>query len=344
MIPGFVGQQIRRTNRNLLIANLILIAIVAAITLCCAGYLIECVKGPFPTTLNDLAQLKSPDAAPHKFITFPIDQNRVDPAYYQITGGSNHQNDYYHFLHLDDGRFIVANTHSESVPDTFTGSISDTGGDIQNQVLPGIADRVQGSIANFSLDTDSYRFGMYVLLVCGIPALALAFWNIAKFIKRTRDPLTHPTAKELAKIGPPEEIAVAVDAEIQAGAQRVKKVLLTTSWLAYLRLYAADLVYLGDVAWAYKQETKHKQYGITVNKTYATILHDVRGRKLTIPLSQKQVESVIAELGARVPWAYVGFDQRLKTAWEKQRPQFLATVEQRKQQCLNPNPPPAPAG
>jgi len=342
MISGYVARQISRTNRNLLIWNALLaIAILITIVLS-TGYVREALTGPHKITVDEIDKLSDAGQAPHKFVSVDIDQEELDNNYYQITGGKEKKKDWYFFLRLKSGRFLILKTHSENPPTHIDGSLTTASGDVERHVIPGIAFKVNGQPHPVVLDGSSYRAGLWCLGLTVIPLSLLAAWNILSGIRRMGDPTKHPIAKHIAHLGPPDEIALSIEAELAEGASRVGKVTTTRSWLIQPSTFGTDLVYMGDIVWAYKHETVHKTYGVTTNRTYATIVHDALGRRWNFPLKLEQVETLLRELNERVPWAIIGFDQQLEKLWQKNRQEVLRIVEERKQKISSEPPPPEP--
>ena len=75
-----------------------------------------------------------------------------------------------------------------------------------------------------------------------------------------------------------------------------------------------------------RSETKHKTYGVTTRRTYATVIYDVHGKRHEYALTQDQVNTLLQELGSRVPWAIIGFGGNWQKAWAKKRSDVLAQV------------------
>jgi hypothetical protein len=88
---------------------------------------------------------------------------------------------------------------------------------------------------------------------------------------------------------------------------------------------------ISDVAWVYELVTRHRTNGIPTGKTYSAIILGRHKQKFTVRASRKKVDALIAELNQRVPWAIFGFNEELRTIWNKNHPAFLAAVEDRKQ-------------
>ncbi|HVS73529.1 MAG TPA: DUF6709 family protein [Phycisphaerae bacterium] len=334
MLSGFVAQQISRANRNLLIFNIVLLGVLGVITLAMVPYMTECVRGPYPASVADVAKLVSPSGAAHRFVTLDIDPTKVDESYIHATGGDENANDYYHFLHLDDDHYIVIENSSEDVPAHVQGEIAPLNSEITEKVFPMEPVHLWGQSAEVIVHDYNYRWGFYMFLVFAIPCAFLFLWNIARAMGRMKDPLKHPFAKQLAKIGLVEEMAIALDAEMLGGGHKVGRVQTTQSWLVRRAMLGCTAVYLGDLAWAYQKSTKHRTNGIPTGTTYSMVMHDIRGKRFEFRLSQQQVQTVLKDLAERVPWVVVGYSQELNTRWMKDRGAFLGAVAERKRQVL----------
>jgi hypothetical protein len=168
------------------------------------------------------------------------------------------------------------------------------------------------------------------MLTC-IPLTLLAIWNIAKSISRMGDPAKHPVCNVLRRFGPPEEIAVGIDAEYKAGTQQTGNVQLTQSWLMRKRGFGLDLVYLGDVVWAYKKEVKHRTNGVPTGTTYSSVVCDKHGKSLDLGMKKAQTEQLLMNIHKAVPWVVLGYDKTFATMWSKNRAALLQSVEARKE-------------
>ena len=121
-MQGYVGAEIRRVNRNLLVTNIVIAALVLSLPLMFWGYVKECLDGPFPTTLENIAGLQSAGDAPHSYVRFGIDPHHTGPGdVYRITGGQEKANDHYFFLHLPHEHVLIIVGHSDELPATVCG-------------------------------------------------------------------------------------------------------------------------------------------------------------------------------------------------------------------------------
>src|ERR687886_124524 len=69
MRDGFIGQQIRRSNRNLLLTNLGLLLVPLAIGLISPRYWHNFFQGPFPIEQQNLLSIKNSDIEEKYFLT-----------------------------------------------------------------------------------------------------------------------------------------------------------------------------------------------------------------------------------------------------------------------------------
>jgi hypothetical protein len=344
MITGVVAKQISRTNRNLLITNLVLLAILVGIAALSMNVLRNFFAGPLPMTMEEVAAIQDPSSVARYWVHVKLEPQQLDQEIIEHeSGGRNSTTTYYHFYHLKNGLVIISASSTISASE-FDAVIGGQDSEITNEVLP--KTDLEGPFLPVTLHIEDFRIGVFIGAPIWLAFLGMALWNLSKARARMSDPLKHPVAVALARFGPPEEIAVAVDAEMQTSANTTGNVVTTTSWLMRPTMFFTDLIFLGDVVWAYMKQTKHKSYGVTTNTTYATVICDRHGGQLEVPMKMAQVQQLLVDIRRAVPWAIIGFDQKLTAQWSKKsRPQFLQMIDQRKQQyeaqqAAGPTPPP----
>ena len=69
---------------------------------------------------------------------------------------------------------------------------------------------------------------------------------------------------------------------------------------------------------------------IPTGKTYAAIIKGRHRQQIEMPMSDKQVGQLIAELSSKAPWAYFGYDQKLANEWNRDFGKVVAAVDSRR--------------
>jgi hypothetical protein len=333
MIPGVVGTQIGRANRNLLLVNIGLLIVIGLIGYACSGLLYNFFKGPQEINISQVPKMGDPDSIARYWVRARIDKGRFEKRYYEI-GGNKRSTSYYFVLDLPEGGLVIESGTSQP-GDFIEGTLSHLTSEARDKAIPGL-NRIslQPAILPVMISNTGVRYGSWVFMVTCIPLALLAVWNISKAISRMGDPAKHPVCNVLRRFGPPEEIAVGIDAEYKAGAQATGNVQLTQSWLMRKRGFGLDLLYLGDVVWAYKKETKHRTNGVPTGTTYSSMIYDKNGKLLDLGLKKDQTEQLLQNIRKAVPWVVLGYDKQLANMWSKNRAAMLQSVEARKEAYL----------
>jgi len=165
--------------------------------------------------------------------------------------------------------------------------------------------------------------------------LLLTIWNCYKGMRRMGEVQITPLWKQVALYGDVTQIAAHLEQEQLSEAAKYKSLTVTRSWLIRKGFFNTWVSPLGDLAWAYKKTTKvYSNYVIPVSKYYSAMLHNRHRQKVEVRLSQKMTDALLADLGARVPWAFIGYSADLAKAWRKDPAGIVAAVDSRYQQFI----------
>ncbi|MBD5105885.1 MAG: hypothetical protein HDT41_02720 [Lachnospiraceae bacterium] len=86
-----------------------------------------------------------------------------------------------------------------------------------------------------------------------------------------------------------------------------------------------------ELLWAYPVTTTHRTNGIKTGTSYSVMLKLRDGRNYNIGLGKQQVEDVIAMIGQRLPFVFIGYDKELEKAYNysKRRQELIAAADRR---------------
>ena len=327
MIPGIVGKSIRRVSINcILLATFIFFAIA-----CFLGANQRLFRnyfhGPTPTTITAITKLPDADAVDAYWVRTDIngDAARLGSLRYNTKDSTT----YYTPVRTAAGFLLLdANTPNPSGP--FEGDIDTYSSFEERSVLPRLPEDIRTRLLPVILRHSSVAGKAFVILIfSGFVAFCalstLAFGTLCFFFPRL-----HPASRVLKRFGKPEEIAVAVDAELRAGASKTSKFHLTQSWLLHQGIFGLYLFYLGDVTWVYKRRFTQCAYFIPVYTHTYVVISDRYGKQKTISLRSHHVDELLAAIHRAVPWAFIGFNRDLKRLWNRDRRNFLMGVHNRK--------------
>lgn len=356
MWDNIVGRQIRRSTRNLLLWNvLILVGIIVFFALS-SRYWYNFALGPFPLSADEVTKLKDDEGL--QFFVSIRGEKCVDVGEREVTVTKKHgveqsrkDSAKYLIMLIDNQLMYVKTDMDASNTDVERRGILRSFKDEMNKPDvgpgPGIRPPVPPVVGNPNpapapqlkflpviLDTTTTRTkGVIALIVFGIIGL-INVVNILKAFSRFGNPQKHPTAKALMKYGDPEEVAQKIDEEYNSeDRQVIGPVTITRSWLIHPTTFGVQAMFLGDSAWAYKTITQHYTNGVPTGKTFGANLCDIHGTQYTVALkSEELTDQFVIGVLQRVPWVLVGYDAELDRLWKKDKPRIYELVEQRRQE------------
>jgi hypothetical protein len=342
MFPGVIGKEIQRTNRNFLLTNLGMVGIPIAIGLfgwtywsdffggaklvsdrdfiaAPSNYLGRYIKivgtGNIETGMQEISQRKS------KY-TGEVKSETVTARLIAIRlSGDKPGSDRAVFVKLDN---------EAPASNSATGKIENMSDMVENEIkslpdkdmiLPVIVDAKPG------FHTPGY-WGLAIGAIGG----TIGMINLGKWKKRQENINSHPIAKQLSSYGQAEIIAHEIDREFtdpQVIAHKQTKI--SKNWLIQQQTYGVELKKVVDFIWIYFQVTKHRTNGIPTGKTFMVICHDRHGAKVEIPGSETEVMELTDRISTLVPWAIIGYTDEIKLAWEKDRANLIAAIDEYRQ-------------
>jgi hypothetical protein len=350
MWNNVVGRHIRRTNRNLFLANALLLAGVVATVGVGWNYWYNFLLGPFWMDRADVAALtrNQLDRLDRQYVT--VDGQKVIPT--TVTDVRRQLDKYtkreissevtarYSFLVVDDKLLLVKHAPNDTVGTHCSGWLQAAPDDVRTGIIiKAIAEEpaLNGVILPALLYANGSRIGGYA----GLAGLALvglfAGWNLSKAVGRTNRPDRHPAARALLRYGVPDDVAAAIGAEADDRAEcaEFNGATLTKSWLLLPSRFGLAVKHLGDTVWTFKAVTKHSYNGIPTGKTYAAVYCDRHGGRRSIPVrTEQQAEELVLAIVRRVPWTLAGYTPELEQHWNSRRAALVAAVDERRQQLI----------
>src|SRR5262245_27388986 len=331
MWGGFIGSQIRRTNRNLLITNACLLLGVGVLLAVNAKYLNDWFRGNVAVEPARLAQLRSPDDMPRNFVTFDV-PSMLETGYQEVeksdAGKVTGVEADFQLVPAED-RALLVKTPPGSKQTHLAGQLVKAPTAVFNGVRDALPKEYQDKLLPFMLNTKGYRENGYWLLAICVPLALLGLWNLGEWTQHTRDFNSHPLVKELGGAKGMVECGAQVDAEM-VGGQVFGKAKLTPHWIAVSQPFGTRMTRLDNLAWTYKKVTSHSVTFIPTGKTYELILWPSKGSMYQASGKEEQVDQLLVAIAERAPWVIAGFSAELEHAWKKDRKGFLAAVEERR--------------
>ena len=337
---GFVARNISRTTRKLIIVNGLIVGGCVVLLMLLMPWLTTIFKGPKTVSVEEIAQMRDASAIKDWYVTVDFDPYRFNPTYYQVSGRKSGTRTYSYYS-LPQGTLIVQAGKIDDPPSQVTGQLRAHTSEVTSKVLPAVPRDVRRPILPVMVQQDNPMIGVWVLGGIVTPIFLIALWNLVKGAKRLADQTKHPIVVNLAKMGSPEQLAPAIDAEMAANHQVTGKVHVTRSWLCRQTGFGLDLFRLEDVVWAYRKATKHSTNGIPTGTTHSTVVCDRHGRMAEMQMKNEQVDELLGAIVRGAPHALVGFDEQLQAIWLKNKADLIAVVDERRRR--SPTIPNAPA-
>lgn len=349
MLDGFIGKQIRRSNRNLFLANLGLLLVPLTIGFINPRYWYNFALGPFHSEHQTLLSIQDPEQIDKYFINIEGDKSfktglqEITKRVSKRTGSVKSETVSGEYIALViDKKLLIVKAKTENAEHTkFTGELVNIPDNVQRDLISKAEaenPQLKGVFMPFILEENDFRFGGYLGLVVGLPCLVLSLWNLYKVYKRRANPEMHPIAKTLSQFGnSPEILAAKIDSEVQSESNKYSLGLLkiTPSWLFRQTRYGLDILKLEQIAWIYAKVTQHRTNGIPTHKSYTAILLDRQGKSLEIPGKEQEINQLIEEIMQRVPWVIMGFSDEFQQIWNTDRSRMLEYLDERRQQVMS---------
>ncbi len=344
MHETFIGKQIARTNRNLLIVNLLLVGAIAGLFYANAKYMINFFRGAEPVTAADLARAHSVDDRFRTFVRVEAKKSipsgirdieqQVDKYTNKVESETTKAE--YKYLLIGD-RLLVVKT-APGTPDStmsYSGELIPIPSDVSRAVIVPVQNddpTLSDKFLPFMLDTVDYRTAGYWAVGLGVPTLLLSLWNLVRWWGRNQNPTSHPLYRRLTAYGNPEMLSHEIDAAVSAGRAKFGNAFLAGPWIFQSTAFSLSFLNFDEIVWAYKKVTKHSVNFIPTGKTYAALVCGRTGTILTIPAKEPVVNSLLQALMQSAPWVLFGYNAEIQGHWSKNRAGLAAVVEEKRKQ------------
>jgi len=336
MTDDFIGRQIQRTNRNLLLTGVFLLAVIAGATALYWRDIHNYVFGPFPVQPTELAAISDPTTTPHYYVRVQGDKSFQTDFHEVDADDHKHVTAELQILSVGD-RFLIVKTPSDTEQVSFRGRLLPIPTELQTGLVHKWDQKhpdAQGAFFPYLLDaTGIWDWDAGLTAFAGLLFFTIGLVPVAMVLSRWSRPDQHPLLRKLQAYGLAQDVRGRIDSEVrgQAGASPFNKSLhLTTSWILHVQPYKTEVMQVRDVLWAYQKTTKHYHNGIPTGKSFSAILRDSKGQSLEIAGKKDTVPQFLQSLPARMPWVYLGYNQELDGIWQKQKPRFFQMMEQRR--------------
>jgi hypothetical protein len=340
----WVENEARRANRNLLLVNGAMLAVLILVVAGNYRYCVNFVLGCQSVSSSELAALTSPEQRWRNFISVSGTKS-VSTGYRDVVNHmegsrivSTEIKDEYIMLRVGEKILLVkAEPGKEKLE--YSGELDATTDNVKENLLRQLAAEepdMARDVLPFTLNAADYRSNGYTMLLIGLPVFALALWNCLKAMRRSSEIQISPVWKQLAVYGNAEQLSQQIEAEVQpAMIRKYGKLQIAQQWMVRRKTFSTWVSPIADLVWVYKKVTKHSVNFIPTGKTYSVVLLGRHRQRIEEQMKEKAVNEMLADLTARIPWALFGFTQDLEKAWRKDPAGVIAAVDSRSQQFNN---------
>lgn len=340
MWDNFIGRQIQRCNRNLLVANLMLLVVIISYATIRTRYLAGLLFRATEISNRELATLH--DSNSRSGLIVRVNGDRLfDTGVQSVEQTLDSSNQVqstkisaeYKILTVGE-KLLLIKADPAASGTTFTGMMVPIPASVNESVVaPTIQDepQLQGMFIPAMLDATDYANEGWWALGIGIPILLLSGWNLIKWKKRAWDYSCHPIYKRLSCFGSVADIVQQIEtARLANPASKMAGVELSGPWLFSKTAFGFTCFHLPDSVWLYEKVTKHSVNFIPTGKSYAALLYDRYGYSTVIPAKQKEVAALMTHIVQQCPWIIAGFSKELESLWASQKDAFIAAVDKRR--------------
>ncbi len=343
MWDTLIGRQIRRSSRNLIIWNGLLLAGVIIFFALTARYYYNFFLGPFPIDREAIVKLND-DNLNEYFVTVESDFCQDTGVQFWKTGkrGRRYVGGRYFVLDMKDSWLVIKAGNNATPDKNWTGTITVLSAEARSDLAAPMGINRAARQPNLKpllpvmLDATGFRMPGHFGLAIALPLGLLSVRNLLKGMSRLSNFEKHPLAQALKKYGDPAEVAEKIQAEYDSDDRmQIGPATLTRSWMVNPKTFGVDAIFLGDAVWTYKSVTQHYHNGVPTGKTYAGSICDIHGTQVGVTLKNEDMcDQFVREVVIRVPWVLAGFDKSLEEMWKHNKPAIYAMAEQRRKDLM----------
>jgi hypothetical protein len=261
MWDHYIGRQIRRCNRNLLVPSILLLVLVLALAFLARRYLYNFCFGPFPMDHKALLEVKDPSELFRYYVTLkPARTRRGEGSRRVLDTRKDDEPEKEVGVRLiwdevnEKYRLLLVIAPPDSTARTVSGALAEVPDELTRRWIKPFeahAPQYRGAFLNtVCLDAGWFRLPGFVALVLGVPLVLFAGWNVVRGLDRGLHPEKHPLIAQLARLGPPKEVALAIQQEVSREAPRASpgSPIATSSWLLRPTWFGLEVIPLTGAA------------------------------------------------------------------------------------------------
>ena len=319
---GYTRKQIRRTNRNLLLWNGLLLAVLAALGWWARDYYYNFFLGPFRWDDAEVlaAARDHPDDGLIAYVELAGRPRELTPTGFtevSTSDGRPYSTQPFSLTRVGEQWLLVMGQPKPG--SRLLGPVYRVPAKVQREVVAPLEQKraeLRGHVLPVMLNAAAaFPVAGYVGLAVLGPLTIFGLVNVARGTLRALNPGWHPLAR-------PADEAVEIDRAMEAGdAEQFGPVLLAGNWLLRPTPFGVTRVPLDRVVWAFHR---------VVGGRHAVVLRFNNGKTVTVLVKRGTGPAAVQAVGDRVPRALLGHDPALDAAWRRRPMEAIAMVNERR--------------
>lgn len=338
-----LAEHMRRTNRNLIVANSILLAIVLVMFAGGFRLLFNELAGPIEIDAKTLVSKTDPHKEFRYYYKVKGAQVTMDPIFQQdwvtydrdgqVKSSTVEMLYYLMFVPSADKGYrslVVASREPLTKTEYVTGALVPIPAKVKPHLEQSVpAGMMQSIMLPTMLDTSRFSGGSYWVIAILLPAFLIAVWNFLKVKRRSENLEEHPIAKQLKQYGNPRDIAVAIENEIRSAPLfRSSNVIITPNWVLVNGMWSTTVAKLEDLIWFYRKETQHSVNFIPTGKSQSSVFCFVGTHAEIAGSSLDTTNDLLTVVAQHAPWAYAGYSDEVHRLWKSSKDLMIRNVRQ----------------
>jgi hypothetical protein len=255
------------------------------------------------------------------------------------TGGR----EYFGALVFGDQLLLIETDQSQLTNTQHTGELVAVPSDVSLNVLNKIYAEVpelRGRFLPFMLRENNFKLNTLLGAGIGLLVLGACIFRSLWVLRSIVAPSNHAIMQRFAVYDDPEGAISELETDMRLETTHIGPFHLSAHWLIYQHWgVGLNAMRHADIVWMYQHITQMRTYGIPTGKTFSVVIWDKHGNRIQPSrLKKEQARDMLVAIAERTPWVVGGYSAELDLRWRKQRAEFVAQVEQRRQQMQSQRP------
>lgn len=339
-MTNIIDEEIKRTNKNLLIFNGILLITIVIFIISTLNYWYNFIQGPFPKTKSEIINIQKISGLKEYYVELEGDdifdtgishiEQEIDRYSNKIK--SEKTTDYYELLKLDDAFLLVRVNnleHQKKVTGILTEIPEDLVKELQKDKDLYSAIRILPFMLEELNTEPDVILGLVLLSIPILISLINIFSSILRNIFKSRHPINTDLKRYFNYDKPVSELIEDFNNAIVD--KKKRSFTITKKWILLKLVFKSKFIRLDDILWIYKKITKKSLNFVPYYWSTKVVLFTRYGE--TIYYKGGDYDRFMETIFMQIPWIAIGWDKN--TDILKSNPKkFAEYVDKRKMEMM----------